>query len=354
MKMPNTPRLIFWELTKRCNLNCAHCRAESEDIDYSGELSTDEAKKIIDDISSDYSPILILTGGEPLYRKDIYEIADYAVKKGLRTALASNGTMINADHAAKIKKAGISRVSISIDGWDAESHDSFRGVTGAFDRALNGIEELKKVGVEFQINTTVTKRNVDRIEDILQMAQNIGAAALHIFMLVPVGCGIELVETDMISKERYEEVLHWFYERSKTVEMEFKATCAPHYYRIIRERAKEEGRTLSFETDGMAAMTRGCLAGSGVCFISHCGDVQPCGYLPLIAGNVQETKFSEIWTKSELFQDLRDVKKLEGKCGDCGYKVVCGGCRARAYYDTGNYQSEEPYCVYEPGTKIKA
>jgi len=353
MKMPDTPRLIFWELTKRCNLDCAHCRAESEDIDYSGELSSDEAKKIIDDITADYSPILVLTGGEPLYRKDIYEIAGYAGQKGLRVALASNGTLIDAEHAAKIKEAGIARVSISVDGWDAQSHDSFRGVPGSFDDAFRGVEELKKVGVDFQFNTTITKRNVDRIEDILQMAIKEGATALHIFMLVPVGCGVELAESDMISKERYEEVLYWFYDRSKTVEMEFKATCAPHYYRIIRQRAKEEGRTLSFETDGMAAMTRGCLAGSGVCFISHSGDVQPCGYLPLIAGNVQKTEFSKIWTTSELFQDLRDVKKLEGKCGPCGYRMVCGGCRARAFYDTGNYQSEEPYCVYEPETKAK-
>jgi len=287
----NIPRLIFWELTKRCNLNCAHCRAEAEDIDYTGELDTHNIKKVLDDISSKYSPILILTGGEPLYRGDIFEIASYAVSKNLRVALATNGTLINNETAKKIKDAGIARASISIDGSTAASHDGFRGIPGSFESAINGARLLKKNGVEFQFNMTVTKRNVNEIDDILALAVKEGAAALHLFMLVPVGCGVEIAETDMISSEKYEEVLNWFYDRSREVDIEFKATCAPHYYRIIRQRAKEEGRTLSFETDGMAAMTRGCLAGTGVCFISHRGDVQPCGYLPLSAGNVVKTPF---------------------------------------------------------------
>ncbi|HOP62000.1 MAG TPA: radical SAM protein [Spirochaetota bacterium] len=344
----NIPRLIFWELTKRCNLNCAHCRAEAEDIDYSGEIDTPGIKKIMDDIASEYSPILILTGGEPLYRADIFDIASYAVSKKFRVALATNGTLINDDIAKKIKSAGIARASISIDGSTAPSHDGFRGIPGSFESALNGARLLKKNGVEFQFNMTVTKRNVDEIEDILALAVKEGAAALHLFMLVPVGCGVEIAETDMISAEKYEEVLNWFYDRSRDVDIEFKATCAPHYYRIIRQRAKEEGRTLSFETDGMAAMTRGCLAGTGVCFISHRGEVQPCGYLPLSAGNVVKTPFPEVWEKSELFATLRDFNMLKGKCGACEYKSVCGGCRARAFYAENDMLGEEPYCLYEP------
>jgi radical SAM protein with 4Fe4S-binding SPASM domain len=167
-------------------------------------------------------------------------------------------------------------------------------------------------------------------------------------MLVPVGCGVEIAETDMISAEKYEEVLNWFYDRSREVSIEFKATCAPHYYRIIRQRAKAEGRTLSFETDGMAAMTRGCLAGTGVCFISHRGEVQPCGYLPLSAGNVVKTPFPEVWENSELFVTLRDFNALKGKCGACEYKSVCGGCRARAFYAEDDMLGEEPYCLYTP------
>lgn len=344
----NIPRLIFWELTKRCNLTCAHCRAEAENIDYSGELHTNEIKKIIDDISLKYTPILVLTGGEPLFRKDVFEIASYAAEKKIRTALATNGTLVTDEIAKKISQSGIARVSISIDGNSAESHDSFRGIPGAFDKAVNGARLLKKYGVEFQFNTTVTKRNVNEIDDILSFAVNEGAAALHLFMLVPVGCGIEIAETDMISAEKYEEVLNWFYDRSREVKIEFKATCAPHYYRIIRQRAKKEGRNLSFETDGMAAMTRGCLAGSGVCFISHKGEVQPCGYLRVSAGNVMNTPFSDIWEKSEVFLILRDFNALKGKCGSCEYRGVCGGCRARAYYAEMDMLGEEPYCIYKP------
>ena len=344
----NAPRLIFWELTKRCNLKCAHCRAEADDNQFTGELELNTIKKILDDISSVYSPIMVLTGGEPLYRNDIFEIAGYAAGKGLRTALATNGTLIDKTIAGKIKSSGISRVSISVDGADAAHHDSFRGVEGAFDAALNGARLLRDAGVEFQFNTTITKRNVDTIDEILSLALREKASALHIFMLVPVGCGIQIAESDMISAEKYEETLNWFYERSRSVNLEFKATCAPHYYRIIRQRAKQEGRTLSFETDGMAAMTRGCLAGTGVCFISHRGNVQPCGYLPVSVGNVTETPFNEIWEKSDLFLTLRDFKTLKGKCGLCEYKAVCGGCRARAYYANGDLLGEEPYCLYKP------
>lgn len=344
----NIPRLIFWELTKRCNLSCAHCRAEAEDIDFSGELKTGEIKKIIDDITSKYSPILVLTGGEPLFREDIFEIASYAAEKKLRTALATNGTLVTDEIAGKIKAAGIARASISIDGSTALSHDGFRGIPGSFESALNGARLLKRNGVEFQFNMTVTKRNVGEVDDILALALKEGAAALHLFMLVPVGCGVEIAETDMITAEKYEEVLHWFYDRSREVDIEFKATCAPHYYRIIRQRARGEGRTLSFETDGMAAMTRGCLAGTGVCFISHRGEVQPCGYLPVSAGNVMKTPFPGIWENSEVFATLRDFSTLKGKCGVCEYKGVCGGCRARAFYAESDMLGEEPYCLYEP------
>ena len=348
MKMPNIPRLIFWELTKRCNLACAHCRAEADDIDFSGELATHQIKAVIDEIAPFCSPIMVLTGGEPLYRDDIFDIAAYCRDKGLRTALATNATLIDGPIARRLKDAGIARASISIDGSTAQAHDSFRGIPCSFDQAIRGGRFLKEAGIEFQFNTTITKRNVDQIDDILKLAEAEGARALHLFMLVPVGCGVEIAESDMISSRKYEEVLEWFYERSKHTELEFKATCAPHYYRIIRQMARREGRAITFETDGMAAMTRGCLAGSGVCFISHKGDVHPCGYLPLVAGNVLETPFPRIWQESELFESLRDVGRLKGKCGLCEYNKVCGGCRARAQYAAGDYLAEEPYCVYEP------
>lgn len=351
MKMPDIPRLIFWELTKKCNLACVHCRAESEQIDYSGELDTEAVKAVVDSISSEYKPIMVLTGGEPLYRDDIFTISRYCADRGLRVALATNGTLVDGPTASMIRESGIMRVSISVDGSDAAVHDGMRGIPGAFDRVMEGIARLRDAGVEFQINTTVTKRNEHQLDDILDLSRRIGAKALHLFLLVPVGCGIQIAETDMISPDRYEEILNWFYDRSRTTDLELKATCAPHYYRVIRQRARQEGRKLSFETDGMAAMTRGCLAGSGVCFISHRGDVQPCGYLPLVAGNVTVTPFPDIWKNSELFRVLRDADALKGRCGDCEYRVVCGGCRARAYYESGDYLAEEPFCVHRPAGK---
>ncbi len=351
MKMPNIPRLIFWELTKRCNLACVHCRAEAADFDFSGELGTSEIKGIIDDIVSFATPILVLTGGEPLYRADVFDIASYASEKGLRVALATNGTLIDKQVATHVKNSGIARVSISIDGKSAQYHDSFRGVPGSFERALKGANHLKTAGVDFQFNSTITKRNIDQIEEMLQLAEKEGAKAVHLFMLVPVGCGIQIADTDMISAEKYEETLRWFYERSKHTEMEFKATCAPHYYRIIREEARKEKRKINFQQDGMAAMTKGCLAGSGVCFISHNGSVQPCGYLPIVAGNVLKNRFKQIWENSDIFKSLRDTELLKGKCGYCEYKNVCGGCRARAHYATNDYLDEEPYCVYIPKEK---
>ena len=352
MNLKHVPRLIFWELTKRCNLACIHCRAEAHNDFYEDELTLEEIHRVMDDIARHYKPIMVLTGGEPLYRSDIHEIASYATSKGFKAALATNGTLIDESTARKIRRSGIERVSVSLDGKDAPSHDGFRGISGSFDLALQGIACLRDAGVEFQINTTISKRNADDIAEILSLAEEVGARALHLFMLVPVGCGVDIAESEMISKEKYEALLNWFYEKSKATKLELKATCAPHYYRILRQRAREEGRKISFETDGMSAMTRGCLAGTGVCFISHRGDVQPCGYLPVVAGNVREKPFHEIWKMSPVFGSLRDLNNLTGKCGLCEFRAFCGGCRARSYYATGDYLSEEPYCAYTPD-KIK-
>lgn len=342
------PRLVFWELTKRCNLKCAHCRAEADESVFAGELPVEKVKTIIDNIADFASPIIVLTGGEPLYRDDIYDIASYVTEKGLPAALATNGTMIDEPAARRIKEIGVRRVSISIDGMSAASHDKLRGIPGSFDEALAGAAHLRKAGVEFQFNATITKRNMNELEGILKLSVEKGAAALHLFMLVPVGCGAEIIETEALSRQEYEDVLNIFYDLSRRAPIEFKATCAPHYYRIIRQRAREEGRKVTFETHGMAAMTRGCLAGSGVCFISHTGDVQPCGYLPLKAGSLIETDFRDIWEGSELFASLRDMNLLKGKCGACEYKNVCAGCRARAYYAEDDVFGEEPYCLYTP------
>lgn len=344
------PRLIAWELTNACNLACIHCRASAIKDPTPDELSTAEAKHFVDELV-EYKPIIILTGGEPLLRSDVYDIAKYASGHGLRVVLATNGTLLTPDIAKKLKDVGIQRVSISIDGSTKETHDIFRGETGAFEAALFGIDILKNAGLSFQINTTITKRNLTEIPNIYELALELGASALHIFLLVPTGRGEE-IETEEIPSEEYERVLNWFYDKSKTSRIQLKATCAPHYFRIMRQRAKTEGIKITRETHGLEAMTKGCLGGSGFCFVSSKGDVYPCGYLPALAGNIRQKPFKNIWEKSKVFNDLRDMRKLKGKCGECEYRAVCGGCRARAYALTGDYLDEEPYCMYVPPKKV--
>jgi len=340
-------RLIAWEVTRSCNLACKHCRAEAHLDPYPGELDTDRAKALIDTFPETGSPIIIFTGGEPLLRPDIFELVSHANAKGLRCVMAPNGTLITAENAAKMRESGIQRCSISIDGPDAASHDEFRGVPGAFEGAMRGIQHMKDAGVEFQINTTVTRNNLPVFKEIFTLCKDLGAAAWHIFLLVPTGRAAE-IEEQVIGAEEYEQVLNWFYDFRKQTDMHLKATCAPHYYRIMRQRAKEEGVAVTPDTFGMDALSRGCLGGTGFCFISHTGVVQPCGYLELDCGNINQTPFPEIWRSSPQFLKLRNPADYEGKCGVCEYHRVCGGCRARAQTMKGHYLKEEPLCSYTP------
>uniref|UniRef100_A0A7C3W808 Heme b synthase n=1 Tax=Fundidesulfovibrio putealis TaxID=270496 RepID=A0A7C3W808_9BACT len=340
-------RLIAWEITRRCNLACKHCRAEAHFEPYPGELSNAQAKALIDTFPEVGNPIVIFTGGEPLMRPDWDDLVAYANAKGLRCVMAPNGTLITAENARRMKEVGIQRCSISIDGPDPETHDDFRGEKGAFAGALRGIQHLKEAGIEFQINTTVTKSNLHNFRKIFELADSLGASAWHIFLLVPTGRATEIA-AQVITAEEYEQVLNWFYDFRKTTSMQLKATCAPHYYRIMRQRARQEGVSVTPDTFGLDAMTRGCLGGIGFCFISHSGTVQPCGYLELDCGNVLETPFPKIWEKTPWFVKFRDQDAYQGKCGPCEYHKVCGGCRARAYTMQQDPMSPEPLCTYQP------
>lgn len=344
---PNTLRLVAWEVTRSCNLACIHCRAAAQDRPYENELTTKESFQLIDDIATLAKPIVILTGGEPLLRPDIFEIASYGNLKGFRMTMAVNGTLLTEELAGRMLKAGIQRISVSLDGATAASHDAFRQVKGAFDGALRGVGHARTVGLEFQINTTITRQNLEELPAIQELVVSLGAVAHHIFLLVPMGRGKDLVEQG-IDAEQYEKTLNWFYDQKGKVPLQLKATCAPHYYRIMRQRAKEEGREVTVQSFGLDAVSRGCLGGTGFAFISHVGQVQPCGYLELDCGNVREKSFAEIWKHSPVFLKLRDFRSYEGKCGRCEYVRVCGGCRARAYESTGNYLAPEPLCTYEP------
>lgn len=374
------PRLVFWETTAGCNLACIHCRRITvADQLLPLDLSTEESFDLVDQIAAFAKPIFVLSGGEPLFRPDIFDIARYATDAGLIVALATNGTLIDAGIARQIKEAGIRRVSISFDGADASTHDIFRGA-GAFDLALAGMEHLRQVGVPYQINTTVARHNVHQMPETLALAREMGSAALHLFLLVPVGCGVEIADDQQITPEEYEDVLNWMYEAEMEGGIELKATCAPHYFRIVRQRQAEERRQGIFRErpqsmhrqkraggghaaghpgshpgsnghpgrPAMNAMTKGCLAGTGVLFVSHQGEIFPCGYLPLEAGSIRRQPLHQIWEQSPLFADLREPDLLGGKCGLCEFKRVCSGCRARAFGMTNDYLGEEPFCTYEP------
>ncbi len=349
------PRLVAWETTRRCPLKCKHCRGAARDTDYEGEFSTEEGMRLIDGIAAFSKPILILTGGEPMSRDDIYDLASYGTEKGLRVVMSPCGALINPGTAKKIKESGIQRISISLDGASPVTHDDFRGVPGAFDSAIRGIEYAKDAGIEFQINTTVTRHNLAELEAILELSIKLGAAAFNPFLLVPTGRGKEIADLE-ISPAEYERTLNWIYEKSLDLPIQFKPTCAPHYYRIFRQREEKAGREVTPKSHGLFAMTKGCMGGQGFVFVSYNGIVQPCGFLELECGDVrkQDFDFKKIYRESPQFIELRDPGKYHGKCGVCEYTRYCGGCRARAFAATGDYLSEEPYCVYVPGVMRKS
>ncbi|MEI7437151.1 MAG: radical SAM protein [bacterium] len=354
-------RLVFWELTARCNLKCCHCRAEAQNDFVAGELTTNEILKVARDIRNAGDPIMILTGGEPLVRKDFFDIAKSCVEMFSRVALATNGTLVDDEIARRIVSTGIQRVSVSLDGVKAATHDAFRGVTGSFDATVRGYDAMARAGASLQVNATVAKHNIDEVEDLLNFVLARKAAAFHVFSLVPVGCGAQISDDARLSSEQMETFLRWLYAKSIELRdrIHIKATCAPQYYRIMREISREKGIAMPAAGHGhgqsggnsMQAMTRGCLAGSAVCFISRTGNVQPCGYLPLRVGNVRETEFGEIWRSSDLFRTLRDPSQLKGKCHACGYRKVCAGCRARSFAETSDFLGEDPDCAFVPGKR---
>ena len=343
------PKWIAWETTQRCNLRCVHCRCSSELTSSEGDFTTAEAKALIDDIVSFCSPVLVLSGGEPLLRPDIFEIAAYGTERGLRVCMATNGTLVDDRVCGEMKKAGIRMVSLSLDGSTAAIHDDFRDCPGAFEGILRGAERLRAHGIEFLINSSFTKRNQHDIPNVFRLAKELGATAWYLFMIVPTGRGEEIL-SELISKEDYEEILTWHYEQEKREHgILMRPTCAPQYYRLVPQLAKRDGsrfrrRTLKFSTGG----AKGCIAAQSICLIDCFGEVKPCSYFPRSAGNVKERPFREIWETSPLFLQLRDFSAYKGKCGACEFLRVCGGCRARAEAVYGDFLAEEPYCDYVP------
>lgn len=367
-------RMLFWESTSLCNLACAHCRRQDvAEAAARDDLTTDEVRGVLDSAATLGRPIIVLSGGEPLLRGDWEPLAAHARTLGLPTALATNGTLIDDVLARRVAAAGFRRVSVSLDGADAATHDAFRRVPGAYGKAVAGVAALRRAGVPIQINATIAGHNTHQLDDLYALAERLGAMALHLFLLVPVGCGAEIGPTHQLPPADYEKVLNWVLDRqagghprqgrgeeaglpgnggsaarggmavpqpiaggSPVLPLELKATCAPHYHRLAAQRGIDLGPS------------RGCLGGVAVAFVSHAGEVFPCGYLPVSCGSVRQRGLADIWRSSDVLAALRDYARLSGKCGLCEYKGICGGCRARAFAATGDYLAAEPACSYRP------
>ncbi|WP_417914646.1 radical SAM protein [Candidatus Electronema sp. JM] len=344
------PKWIAWETTRRCNLNCVHCRSSSAlEVQGHPDFSLDEAKRVLDDIKSYANPVMVLSGGEPLLRPDIFDIAAYGGSLGLRMCLATNGTLVTEEICRKIKEADIKMVSLSLDGATAAVHDNFRNQVGAFEGTMNAIRLFNEQGIKFLVNSSFTQRNKEEAPKLYELVKKLGATAWYLFMIVPTGRGEEIME-ELIPASEYEDILNWHYDMEKEEpELLVRPTCAPQYYRIVLQRAKQDGdkfkrRSLQFSTGG----SKGCLAGQLICLIDVDGNVLPCSYFPKAAGNIRQQRFQEIWEQSPLFLELRNFKGYKGNCGRCEYVNVCGGCRARAYAVSGDYLAQEPFCAYQP------
>lgn len=326
--------IVSWMTTNQCNLTCSHCYQDAGDAK-EAELTTQEGKELIDGIARAGFKIMIFSGGEPLMRPDIYELVSYASGKGLRPVFGTNGMLITKEVAQKLKDAGAMAMGISLDSLDEKKHNAFRGHPEAFSRTIQGMKNCKEVGLPFQIHTTVMDWNKEEICDIIDFAVEMGAITEQIFFLIPVGRGV-LIEKNAVEVMEYENLLRTIMEKQKQVDIPIKPTCAPQFTRV----AKQLG------VDINERYTRGCLAGLTYCIISPTGKVRPCAYMVEEAGDVHEMLFDEIWKSSPVFGQLR-TQDYQGTCGKCGYKEICGGCRARAaYYHEGDILQEDSYCAF--------
>jgi radical SAM protein with 4Fe4S-binding SPASM domain len=345
------PLVLSWNVTRKCDLKCPHCYINATTKQLKNELTTEEAKALIDQICEVSRPLLILSGGEPLLREDVFELIRYGANKGLKMGLGSNGGLVDARTAKRLKEAGIETVSISLDSHIPQQHDEFRGVKGSWEKAVRAIKALRKEEVLVQVNTTVTQQNYHQIDDILSLVEELGVENFHLFFLVPTGRGVKLAD---ISPSKYESMIRTTFAKTAKHKLNVRPSCAPQFMRIAK------GMCLD-----MSRWIRGCIAGLYYCRVYPNGDITPCPYLPIKLGNIREKSFKEIWFGSDIFKKMRDFDALKGKCGVCEYRVLCGGCRARAYGLSsdfidycgdlhepaelkGDYLTEDPWCLYQP------
>jgi radical SAM protein len=352
------PFTIAWEVTRACAYACVHCRADAQHQRDPRELSTEEAFALTDRLADfGNSPILIFTGGDPMMRRDLNELIAYATQKGLRCSLTPTATALpTKERLEQVRKAGIRRIALSLDAPRPEVHDAFRKVPGSWQRTMDILHRAHDVGLSVQINTTVAKHNVDILPEMVPFIQEVGAVQWSVFFLVPTGRA--MIE-QMISAEQHEEIFNWLYELSQNAPFDIKGTAAPMYRRVAIERKKAEAGDgpVTFQgagfqyADGLNRPTKGVNDGNGFLFISHIGEIQPSGFLPITAGIVRENDVVDVYRNHPIFKDLRDYSKLKGTCGTCEYRDVCGGQRGRAYGVTGDYMESDPVCVLVSGKR---
>ncbi len=356
------PFIVIWETTQACDLACVHCRACAQPLRSALELNTEEAKRLVDEVRQLEAPVLVLTGGDPLKRPDIFELVEYASTNGVRISLTPSATpLLTREAIRRLKGCGLARLAVSLDGPDAQVHDAFRRVSGSYDWTLSAVRRAREVGLPVQINTTITRHNLQYLDAMIALLGQLDIVLWSVFFLVPTGRGSAI---DLISAEEFEFVFEKLYETSRQVSFDIKSTEAQHYRRFRLQRRTEEKRRgnshplsplLGTGTpDGIGRAPRGINDGKGFVFISHLGEVFPSGFLPVSAGNVRKQSLTELYRRSPLFMALRDSSNLKGKCGVCEFREVCGGSRARAYALTGDPFAEEPCCIWQPKALVTA
>ena len=356
------PYIVIWETTQACDLACVHCRASAQSLRHPLELSTAEATRLIEQVAELAAPVFVLTGGDPLKRPDIYELVEFATGLGVRTSLTPSATpLLTRDAIAELQKRGLARLAVSLDGSTPALHDDFRRVAGSYDWTLRAVRWARELGLPVQINSTITRRNVADFDSMVRLLESLDIVLWSVFFLVPTGRG---KSSDLVTAEEFEQVFEKLYQTAGRVPFDIKTTEAQHYRRYLLQRraaARAAGDDSALKPtaamavasavvgpDGIARAPRGLNDGKGFMFISHLGEVYPSGFLPVSAGNVRKQSLADLYRHSPLFTALRDTARLEGKCGVCEFKEICGGSRARAYALTGSPFAEEPCCVYQP------
>ncbi len=366
LNFDETPFLAIWEVTQSCDLACKHCRAAAQPIAHPDELTNAEGKALIDQIAEMHVPIFVFTGGDPLKRKDVFELIRYAADKGVQVAVTPSATpLLTREAMFKLKEAGLVRLGISLDGSTPEIHDTFRGLPGAWERTIQAVEWAKEAGIPVQVHSTISRHNVHDLDNLCALFEKLAIVMWNVFFLVPVGRG-QL--GDLLSGEEFENVFGKIYELSHRVNFQIKTTEAMHYRRYLLQHNLEERKmghghphsagpqkgyeagtpTSDAHSRTVGWATRRVNDGKGFLFVSHTGNVYPSGFLPIHAGNIKQTPLQDIYRNAPIFKSLRDTSKLEGKCGACEYKEICGGSRARAYAVTGDPLAQEPCCIYQP------